>query len=201
MTDARLPERWLNDRRLLRLRDDTFRLFATSLMWSVANKTDGVLDDDDLPLIPGVNPGIAGELAKAGLWKREQDHWLIVEFEETQTTSADLDHLAYQRRQARDRKRRERARRVTRDVPRDVTADSTRTGQARTGQAPRNVVPGTGEHEIAPNGDGSGLATPSQTRKRVHDGPNNHGPDVQHDSIEVQRQSQATDRYAREDAL
>jgi hypothetical protein len=40
--------------------------------------------------------------------------------------------------------------------------------------------------------------TPSQTRKRVHDGTNPDGPDVQQIPIEVHLQSQATDRNARE---
>jgi hypothetical protein len=131
MTDARFPERWLNDRRVLRLPDDAFRLFVISLTWSVANQTDGRIYDDELTLIPA-SPAGSGQLAKSGLWERVADYWLITVFEETQTTRADLEHLAGQRRKARDRKRRERARRrVPRDVPRDVTGDSTRTGQAR----------------------------------------------------------------------
>jgi hypothetical protein len=132
MTDARFPERWLNDRRVLRLPDDAFRLFVLSLAWSVSNRTDGRIYDDDLALIPASASG-SGQLAKSGLWERVADYWLITVFEDTQTTRADLEHLAGQRRKARDRKRRERARRVARDVPRDVTADSTRPGQARTG--------------------------------------------------------------------
>jgi len=135
MTDARFPERWLNDRRVLRLPDDAFRLFVLSLAWSVANQTDGRIYDEDLALVPA-SPAGSGQLAKSGLWERVADYWLITVFEETQTTRADLEHLAVQRRKARDRKRRERARRgrpVTQDVTRDVPEDSTRTGQARTG--------------------------------------------------------------------
>ena len=49
MTDARFPERWLNDRRVLRLPDDAFRLFVLSLAWSVANQADGRIYD----LTPG----------------------------------------------------------------------------------------------------------------------------------------------------
>jgi hypothetical protein len=103
----------------------------------VANRTDGRIYDDELPLIPA-SPAGSGHLAKSGLWERVADYWLITVFEDTQTTRADLEHMERQRRKARDRKRRERARRATvpRDVPRDVTADSTRPGQARTG-APR----------------------------------------------------------------
>jgi hypothetical protein len=68
MTDARFPERWLNDRRLLRLSDAAFRLFVVSLTWSVSNRTDGELDASDLALMPGIDPTAAGELARAGLW-------------------------------------------------------------------------------------------------------------------------------------
>jgi hypothetical protein len=134
MTDARFPERWLNDRRVICLPDDAFRLFVISLAWSVANRTDGRIYDDDPTFIPASARG-SGHLAKSGLWERVADYWQIAEFEETQTTREDLEHLAGQRRKARDKKRRQRrsAQSVPRDVPRDVTPDSTRTGQARTG--------------------------------------------------------------------
>jgi hypothetical protein len=140
MTDARFPERWLNDRRIMRLPNDAFRLFVVSLAWSVANRTDGRIYDDKLALMPASTSGV-GQLAKCGLWERIADYWLITVFEETQTTSADLEHLDHQRRKARDKKRRQRANaRAPRDVLGDVTRDvppySTRTGQARTG-APR----------------------------------------------------------------
>jgi hypothetical protein len=74
MTDARFPERWLNDRRVLRLPDDAFRLFVLSLAWSVANQTDGRIYDDDLALIPASSAG-SGQLAKSGLWERVADYW------------------------------------------------------------------------------------------------------------------------------
>lgn len=146
MTDARFPERWLNDRRVLRLSDEAFRLFALSLAWSVANRTDGRIYDDDLALIPASAAG-SGPLAKAGLWQRVADYWQIAEFEETQTTRDDLEALARGRRAQRDKKRRQRAAKAAReaaeaaraaaavpgDVPGDVTRDTPRTGQARTG--------------------------------------------------------------------
>lgn len=56
MTDARFPERWLNDRRVMRLSPDAFRTFVIALTWSVANRTDGVITDDDMPFLPGVSP-------------------------------------------------------------------------------------------------------------------------------------------------
>ena len=138
MTDARFPERWLNDRRVLRLPDDAFRLFILSLAWSVANQTDGRIYDEDLTLIPASASG-SGQLAKSGLWERVADYWLITVFEDTQTTRADLEALARGRRAERDKKRRQRAARSARpaavpgDVPGDFTRDTPRTGQARTG--------------------------------------------------------------------
>jgi hypothetical protein len=137
VTDAHYPERWLNDRRLLRLSDGAHRLFVVALTWAVANRTDGVLEDADLPLIPGADPRHYGELTDAGLWQRFNGAWLITVFEETQTSSAQLEHLSYKRRLDRERQRRKRTRdrdrAVTRDVTQDVTADHSRTGQARTG--------------------------------------------------------------------
>ena len=145
MTDARFPERWLNDRRVLRLPDDAFRLFVLSLAWSVANRTDGRLYDDDLALIPA-SAGGSGQLAKSGLWERVTDYWLITVFEDTQTTRDDLDTLARGRRAQRDRKRRQRAAKAARaaavpgTVPGDVARDTPRPGQARPG-----ALRGTGE--------------------------------------------------------
>jgi hypothetical protein len=153
MTDARFPERWLNDRRILRLSDAAFRMFVISLAWSVANRTDGWLTLDDLALIPGCsNDKAAAELYDAELWWNHFDHAQIAEFEETQTTSADLAHLAEARRKQREKKRRQRANLAL--VPRDVPRDSTRTGQARTGST-KNEVQVLAPPPSKPDGDGS----------------------------------------------
>jgi hypothetical protein len=56
VTDARFPERWLNDRRV--------RLFVISLTWSVSNRTDGDLYDDDLLLIRRVDLAAASRLTR-----------------------------------------------------------------------------------------------------------------------------------------
>lgn len=148
MTDARYPERWLNDRRLLRLSDAGHRLFVTSLAWSVSNRTDGVLHDDDLCLIPRADTGRAEELEKAGLWERDRDRWVVVEYASTQTTAAQLAGLDHKRVVDRERQARHRARAsataestaapprdVTRDTTRDVAGEATRDTKARPGQA------------------------------------------------------------------
>jgi len=147
MTDARFPDRWLNDRRVLRLSDAGFRLFVTSLAWAVSNRTDGILLDDDLPLIPRVERGCDVELVKAGLWDRDKDCWLIVDFVSTQTTRSELDRLENNRRVDREKKARRRARDKSEGdsppSPSPGTVPVDDTGQAR----PRPGRPGEEETE------------------------------------------------------
>jgi hypothetical protein len=131
VTDARYPERWLNRRAILRLSDGAFRLFVIGNVFAVANRTDGLLHTDDLPLLLGADPGYADELSKAGLWELIGDRWLLLDYADTQTSRHDLEVLDNVRRRDRDKKRRQRA--VPRDVPRDSRRDDTRTGQDRTG--------------------------------------------------------------------
>jgi hypothetical protein len=141
VTDARYPERWLNDRRIMRLSDPAFRLFVIANAWAVANRTDGVLHDDDLWLMATVDAACCGELAKVSLWQRDQDRWLIVDYASTQTLSAQLDALDRKRQLDRQRKARQHGRQraeselnVTVDVTRDGARDTKdRTGQARIG--------------------------------------------------------------------
>jgi hypothetical protein len=156
MTDARFPEKWLNDRRILRLTPAYFRAFVMSLAWSVSNRTDGRLEPADLPLVPGFEAGAAEALEACGLWTVETGGWRIADFTGTQTTAAQLQGLDHKRAVDRERQARKRAHDagnhvlclsdnctmaaasgdssldVTRDQKRD-TKD--RTGQARTGKA------------------------------------------------------------------
>lgn len=147
MTDARFPERWLSDRRVVRLSDAGFRLFVCSLTWSVSNRTGGRLYPDDLDDLLHVDTGSAGELVKAGLWTPVDDGWQVVEFTTTQTTKLQLEGLEHKRVMDRERQARKRAhdrgdhqhcqpgctsvsRNSSRDSPRDVTRDT----KARQGQ-------------------------------------------------------------------
>ena len=215
MTDARFPERWLNDRRVLRLSDDAFRLFVCGLAWSVANKTDGYLSDEDLALIPGVNLEAAEALYDAELWWSNMHGAQITVFEETQTSRADMEVLANARRRQRDKMRRRRSGTVPGDVPGHSSGHSTRTGQARPGAKTEGRAPPWLPAEFSENqpdirgaeGDAAGgmsagsnghPSTPSQTRKRVHDGPNPHGSDVQNFSDRGKSRGQPADRNARE---
>ncbi len=148
MTDARYPEAWLNDRRVVRLSDAAHRLFVTALAWSSSNRTDGLIEEADLALIHGVDARHRTELVSAGLWTQVENGWQIVDFHKTQTTKVQLDGLDHKRHQDRERKARERARRrgepdpdpdlsrVTSEGTSDVTARVTqRQGKDRQGKA------------------------------------------------------------------
>ena len=144
MTDARLPERWLNDRRLLRLSDAHFRSFLMALVWSVSNRTDGCIEPEDLALIPTFAEGAADAFVKAGLWDHLEYGWRINEFAVTQTSKCDLEVLENNRRRDREKKARQRAAKgaesdahgdaVPGTIPRERPPGLHRTGQARPGQ-------------------------------------------------------------------
>lgn len=68
MTDARFPDRWLSDRRFARLSDAHFRSYVTSLAWSVTNRTDGVIEPEDLALIPNFAKDAVKGFIGIGLW-------------------------------------------------------------------------------------------------------------------------------------
>jgi len=136
-----MPERYLMDRRIVRLSDEAFRAFVTAMMWSVANRTEGVIEDADIALIPGFRSMIASELVAAGLWDLHERGYLIIDFAHTQTTKAQLEAAEHKRLVDRQRQARHRSRKaglVTDDVTRDVTDDDKgqdRLGQDRLGQA------------------------------------------------------------------
>lgn len=110
MTDARLPERYLSDRRILRLSASEFRSYTMALLWTVANRTDGFVEPDDLPLIAGFEPQDASALQLAGLWLTEGTGWRLADFAATQTSAHELELLENSRRREREKKGRQRAR-------------------------------------------------------------------------------------------
>lgn len=143
MTDTRLPECWLNDRRIRRLSSDGYRSFVIALMWSVSNQTDGYIDDADLDLIPGFVFPHQGELRESGLWVRVESGWHITVFAETQTSHDELVALSHARAVEREKKARWRANKkaqvieLSRGQSRGqstVDEDRDYTGQDRTGQ-------------------------------------------------------------------
>jgi len=185
MTDARLPERWLIDRRVIRLSDAHFRSFIQAMLWSVSNRTDGHIDPEDLGLIPNFAAGATKALVAAGLWTALEPGWRITEFITTQTSSRDLEVLENNRRREREKKQRQRAAKAAGDtldngaVPGDSEGDSTegcppgtpqdRTGQARKGKARTGKQPQTDSHwptSNARNGNDSEPYTPTAEQSR-----------------------------------
>ena len=135
------PSRWLSDRRLQRLSDAHFRAFVTALVWAVANRTDGVIEREDLALIPNFAPCAVKALVDAGLWTPLAQGWCISDFGATQTSREQLAAAEVARVRERDKKARQRAAKrattsttcvVPGDVPGDVPWDNA--GQDRTGQ-------------------------------------------------------------------
>jgi len=133
VTDARLPERWLSDRRIQRLADGHYRSFINALLYSVANRSDGVIEPEDLSLITGFAAGAAKALVNAGLWIPLTRGWLIADYEITQTASSELTRLEKLRAGERIKKARQRAKKLAEEegipadeephVPVDVPGD------------------------------------------------------------------------------
>ena len=141
--DARYPERYLHDRRLVRLTDAEHRAYVLALVWSVANRTDGVIAVGDLDALPlaVTRETLAGleqaELATEQLLDGDLV-WLLTDYAETQSTRAELDSLDAARRAKRANAARARAEKAAHGlsaVP-ATTEDRQELGQARarTGQ-------------------------------------------------------------------
>jgi hypothetical protein len=109
MTDARFPERWLNDRRIVRLSDRDFRGFVGALAWCAANRTDGAIGYDDLDLIRWCDRDVIAALLKAELVTDTGTGWQLCDYEMTQRTAAQLASDDRLRMYERDKKRRQRA--------------------------------------------------------------------------------------------
>ena len=109
MTDARFPERWLNNAQLQSVSASAYRLYGNALMWAVANRTDGHLPSTALAMIPHATKEDAGELETVSLWLDDgAGGWLIVGYEHTQTTRAQLEAAEQARAHERDKKARQR---------------------------------------------------------------------------------------------
>ena len=142
MTDARLPEKWLLDRRLSRLDPVHFVSYSYALMWSVSNRTDGLIEPEDLALIPRFADGSAKVLVAVRLWTALRRGWQITDFVTTQTSRNDLEVLENIRATDAAKKRRRRAAKAAgrASVPGDGPGDTSpgtaqdRTGQDRPGQ-------------------------------------------------------------------
>lgn len=158
MTDLRVPERYLNDRRVMRLTPIDFTSFVMASLWSVSNRTDGQVEADDLPLIPMFNDASIRILVEKGLWIDTSDGWEISDYATTQTSKHDLEVLENARRADREKKARQRAEARAaktftgptfspdpRDSPRDTSPGGHRTGQAGKDEENWYVNNATGE--------------------------------------------------------
>lgn len=136
MTDARVPERYLMDKRIVRLTDAERSSYFMATLWSVSNRTDGRIDRDDLPLIPTFKTASIQALVGSGLWSPTEIGWVDTEFANVQTSKSDLEVLENARRADREKKARRRAANKDSpgDSPRDMSPGQHRTGQDRTGQ-------------------------------------------------------------------
>ncbi|MGR7023405.1 hypothetical protein [Geodermatophilus sp. URMC 62] len=143
MTDARLPERWLLDRRLNRASDAAHRTFINVLLYAVANRTDGVVELSELELITRVRPECVPELVRLELVRVDGDQLTLVDFAATQTSRDELEVLENARRRDREKKARQRAEAAEKaavpgTVPGDVPGDRPR-------GRPGGRVPGTAQ--------------------------------------------------------
>lgn len=186
MVDARIPERYLNDRRILLLSADAWRLYSFTTTWSVSNRTDGLLTPGDLRLIPIVELGCVDELVQAGLWLTHDDGWIIKDFLDTQSSRAQLEALDAKRRSERERvkKYREGKKAPSAGPEDDSESQSTsygtayQRGQARQGQDRQGFDVGGDKQQrvsdegwptVAPLGEGSDLDPPEAPRFGIFD--------------------------------
>ena len=202
MTDARLPERWIMDRRVLLTSAEAWRLYTFALMYAVTNRTDGAILPTDLPLIPAVDTGCADELVKLGLWEQRPGRWQITDFPITQTSRDELDQLERIRAADREKKRRQRL------SPGQSLGQSPGTAQAgrQARQAGRKSSKTEGQ-ELYPAGDswpadhevgGSGLTAPLPSPNPGDDnGPRQRAGRDQHTPAAVHLQSPAARGNAR----
>jgi len=136
VTDARFPERWLNDRRVARLSDRAFRTFVVTLAWSVSNRTDGVIELDDLDFIHGADREAVPALLSAELWATTKKNvFLIAVFKETQTSRHELEVLDNLRRRDREKKARQRSKGSS-----DDESPGTSPGNPSPGTVPRDGI-------------------------------------------------------------
>jgi hypothetical protein len=129
MTNANFPDRWLADRRFRRLSDTAFRSYVLALTYAVSNRTEGVIDTDDLALIPDFNPKTIPELVGNDLWEPRLfgESWFILDFPATQTGRDLLASMEQRKAWDRNRKARQRNQRL---------ADNGDSGGSSDGQVP-----------------------------------------------------------------
>lgn len=164
MVDARLPGRWLMERRMRAMSRGAWSLFTTALMFCNEQLTDGVIFKEELRLLhQEPTEAECDELERLGLWHRDGPRFVFTDWDKGlgQTTSeAFLGERERKRKNQADKRERERTKaekaaavqphvtdRVTGDMGGDVGEE--RRGKDRKGDVskatrfPSNVVPFT----------------------------------------------------------
>lgn len=111
MVSANIPEQWLSNVSILRLSYRARDHHTMLLMWSVANRTDGAIPRDIDIFQPTITAEGIEELVKAGFLLDRGEDFLLTKYEESQSSSAQIDAgvLAARRNSDKLRKRRQRA--------------------------------------------------------------------------------------------
>ncbi|WP_375236518.1 hypothetical protein [Microbacterium schleiferi] len=152
MADARIPEQYLTDKRILRLTDSERSSFFMALVWSISNRTDGRIERGDLPLIPTFAPAAIPGLVRWECWVVDgADAWRIADYARWQTTRSEFEVLDNARRRDREKKARQRAKAKESpggQSPGNVPGDMT--GKARQGQARQETGKENDEVEADP---------------------------------------------------
>lgn len=153
--DSRYPTHYLTDRRVERLTDRQHRLLVTATAWSVSNRTDGVIEREDLTSAVFLRFDLddIGALVTAGLWEDTPTGWRIADYQRTQTSAAQMEAAMEARRES-DRARSARLyakKRAAKTAPEEPTPDSNsreshvrnvgkaRRGEERQGEASSEV--------------------------------------------------------------
>lgn len=144
MAWTKLDDRFWCNPKVMSLSDRAFRLYVTSLNWSVANLTDGVVPAAFLRLSSMQSRNkVTRELVESGLWDEHPNgEYLIHDFADYQPTRESES----QRLQAQaERQRRFRERRKAEDVTRDKAVTSRSTNTTPTRPDPKRIPDGIRE--------------------------------------------------------
>jgi hypothetical protein len=104
-----MPERYLNDRRILKLTAEEFRAYVMTTIWCVSNRTDGYVLDEDLDVMSWMGKVKPAVFVQRDLWARTDEGWRLLDFLSMQTSRAEFEKLEDIRKAEREKKRRQRA--------------------------------------------------------------------------------------------
>lgn len=107
--NGHLPVHWMHDYVMQKLSDHAWRAHDVLIMWTLSNGTDGVFPPDVADFAPKVTKDALNELYRAGLIQEREGEWLLVRYEESQSSAAKIQASLENRRKA-DRVRQARKR-------------------------------------------------------------------------------------------